>query len=252
MADLLYEVRDKVAYITFNRPEKKNAINKDMAAAFYDALEDVRKNPDVWVCLITGKGKDFSTGHDLTWMSPDIGSGRSAENIFEHLMTIWKPTLSAINGYCLAQGVGFALSCDIRMAADNAQLGWPHAKLNIPSTSGTCILSRMIPFNIAMEYLYTGEFMSAQEALRLNLVNRVVPADKLLEEADRFIHTKILPNAPLAMRAMKELAVRGRDMTFPDQVRFAGLFRNKMESSKDMKEGIAAFLEKRTPKFEGA
>jgi len=251
MADLLYEVRDKVGYITFNRPEKKNALNGSMAAGLFDAIDDVRINPDVWVCLMTGSGRDFSTGHDLSWMNPEAGSGRSAEDLYEYLMTTWKPTVSAINGFCLAQGVGLAFSCDIRIAADNAQLGWPHAKLGIPSTSGTCILSRMIPFDIAMEYLYTGEFVSAQEALRLNLVNRVVPADKLLEEADHFIHTKILPNAPLAMRAMKELAVRGRNMTFPDQVRFAGLLRTKMESSKDMKEGIAAFLEKRKPKFEG-
>jgi enoyl-CoA hydratase/carnithine racemase len=185
-------------------------------------------------------------------MNPDAGSGRSAEDLYEYLMATWKPTVSAINGYCLAQGVGVALSCDMRIAADNAQLGWPHAKLGIPSTSGTCILSRMVSFNIAMQFLYTGDLMGAEEALRLNLVNMVAPGGRLLEEADHFIRTKILPNAPLAMRVMKEIAVRGRNMTFRDQIRFAGFARGKMETSHDMKEGIAAFLEKRQPKFEGS
>ena len=251
MGEVFYEVRDRVGYITLNRPEQRNAINKDMAEGIFKALDDVKNNPDVWVCLITGNGRDFSTGHDLTWANPEIGSGRSTEDLYEYLVTIWKPTVAAINGYCLAQAAGIACSCDIRIAADDAKLGWPQSKRGFPSTSGPCILARILPFNLAMQFLYTGDFIDAQEALRLHLVNTIVPTSKLLEEADNFIRNKILPNAPLAMMIMKEVAVRGRNMTFPDQVRFAGAARARVEASKDMKEGIAAFLEKRAPKFEG-
>jgi len=251
MSEVIYDVRDRIGYITMNRPEQRNAINKEMAEGLFKALEDVKDNPEVWVCLITGNGKDFSTGHDLTWTSPEIGSGKSTEDLYDYLMNIWKPTVAAINGHCLAQSAGIACSCDIRIAADNAKLGWPQSKRGIPSTSGPSILARIIPFNIAMQFLYTGDFVEAQEALRLHLVNMVVPASRLIEEADLFIRTKILPNAPMAMRIMKEVAVRGRHMTFADQVRFAGAARARAEAGQDFKEGIVAFLEKRKPKFEG-
>ncbi len=145
MGEVLYEVRDRVGYITLNRPEQRNAINKDMAEGIFKALDDVKNNPDVWVCLITGNGRDFSTGHDLTWANPEIGSGRSTEDLYEYLVTIWKPTVAAINGYCLAQGAGIACSCDIRIASEDAKLGWPQSKRGFPSTSGPSILARIHP-----------------------------------------------------------------------------------------------------------
>ncbi|MEW6267623.1 MAG: enoyl-CoA hydratase/isomerase family protein [Thermodesulfobacteriota bacterium] len=251
MDKVIYEVRDRVAYITLNRPEQRNAIDKNMAEGLFQAFGEVRRNPEVWVCLLTGWGRDFSTGHDLSQGTTELESGRTTEDLYDYIMTAWKPTVAAINGYCLAQAAGIACSCDLRFAADDAQLGWPQAKRGIPSTAGPCILARLVPFNIAMEILYTGHLLGAEEALRLQLVNRVFTAAKLLEEADDFIRSRILPNGPLAMRVMKEVAVRGRHMTFPDQVRFSNTARARLEVSQDMKEGILAFLEKRKPKFEG-
>jgi enoyl-CoA hydratase/carnithine racemase len=252
MSKVIYEVREKVGYITLNRPEKKNAIDLELASSLFDAFDDVKKNPEVWVVLLAANGKDFCTGYDLNWVEvTEVQPGRWTEDLYAHIKTIMKPTVSAIDGLCLAQGAGIALSCDVRIGSDLARFGWPQSKRGLPSISGPTMLSRMVPFNIAMQYLYTGDYISSQEALRLNLLNMIVPADQLLTEADNFIRGKILPNAPLAQRTMKEAAVRSKDMALEDAVRFAMALRAKVEKSKDIYEGYLAFFEKRPAKFTG-
>jgi len=252
MSTILYEVREKVGYITLNRPDKKNAIDLEFASALFDAFDDARTNPDVWVILLAANGKDFCTGYDLNWIPvTEVQPGRWSEDLYALIKTVYKPTVSAINGLCLAQGAGIALSCDIRIASDTVKFGWPQSKRGLPSISGPTMLSRMFPFNIAMQYLYTGDYILAPEALRLNLVNQVFPAADLFNEADKFIRTKILPNAPLAQRTMKEAAIRTKDLGLEDAVRFAMALRAKVEQSKDIVEGFVAFYEKREAKFEG-
>jgi enoyl-CoA hydratase/carnithine racemase len=252
MDKVIYEVKERIGYVTLNRPDKKNAIDKEFASALFDAFDDVKRNPDVWVCLLSANGNDFCTGYDLNWVSvTDVQPGRWTEDLYNLIKTIFKPTVSAINGLCLAQGAGIALSCDIRVGADNVRFGWPQSKRGLPSISGPTMLSRMVPFNIAMQYLYTGDYILAPEALRLNLLNMVVPADSLFQEADTYIRSKILPNAPLAHRIMKEAAIRSRDMGLEDAVRFAMALRAKVETSQDIVEGYVAFFEKREAKFEG-
>ncbi len=252
MGKIIYEVREKVGYITLNRPYKKNAIDKEFASKLFDAFDDAKGNQDVWVCLLSAKGDDFCTGYDMKWLPvTEITPGRYTGDLYNCIKMIMKPTVCAINGLCLAQGAGMALSCDIRIASEIARFGWPQSKRGLPSISGPTMLSRSIPFNIAMQYLYTGDYIPAQEALRLNLVNMIVPTDQLFTAAEEYIRSKILPNAPLAQRTMKEAAIRSRDMALDDAVRFAMALRSKVETSADIVEGFIAFYEKRDPKFEG-
>ncbi len=250
MSVLRYQVRDRVAYITMNRPEKLNAINVELKDCLFDAFTDVRDNPDVWIAVLTGEGRAFSTGHDLVEMAGGGAHGRPTVELYQFIEELWKPTVAAINGICLAQGGGLALSCDIRIASEQAQFGWPQVKRGIASTSGPCSLAHRVPMNVALELLFAGEFVDAQEAKRLNLINRIVPHDKLMEETETFVR-KILGNAPLAIRAIKEIAVRGQDMTMEDRVRFAGAVSETIRQSADAREGLTAFREKRQPVWQG-
>ncbi len=267
MGKVLYKIKDRVAYITLNRPKKGNAIDDDTSEKLNEALSDAGHNDDVWVILLSGKGKDFCTGYDLNIIEKllskpgkskaeghdkqGVDIETSAELLYELLQTTWKPTIAAIQGNCLAQGAGLACACDIRIAADNAVIGWPQARLGIPSTSGPCVLATQIPLNLALEHMYTGEPFNSEQALRLNIYNYVVPADSLMEETERLIRSRILINAPLAMRIMKEVAVRRQAMCTTDAVMLTRKLRSLISEGYDIREGLAAFKEKRQPKFKG-
>jgi len=267
MEKVLFEIRDRIAYITLNKPARGNAIDDEMAEQLSRSLNDAGDNDKVWVILISGKGKDFCTGYDIDSIGSMIkgpgvagraGDGNqgidiesSSELLYELIQTIWKPTVVAIQGNCLAQGAGLACSCDIRIAADNALIGWPQSRLGIPSTSAPCVLAPQIPFNIALEHMYTGEPFTAEKALRLNIFNHVVPVQELMQKADDFIRTRILPNAPLAIRIMKEVTVRRQAMCTSDAVFLTRKLRSRIAGGHDIREGLAAFKEKRPPKFLG-
>jgi enoyl-CoA hydratase/carnithine racemase len=255
MEFLTYEIRDRIARITMNRPEKLNAINPEMRAELFEAFEDVERNPDVWVAIITGNGRAFSVGHDLVSMAgravPGGGPGeRTTDDLYLYLSRFYKPIIAAINGLCLAQGGGLALLSDIRIAVDTAQFGWPQVKRGISSMSGPLLLTHQIPHNVAMELLMTGEFMSAQDALRLNLINRVVSPDELMPTAEAMAAT-IRDNAPLAVRGIKEAALRGLGVDLADRLKVGRAIANRVEVSKDAIEGLAAFKEKRAPHWVG-
>ncbi len=254
MSEVEYEVKDRVAYITLNRPEKLNAIDVAMRDQLWNAFHDFNDNSDAWVALITGNGRAFSVGHDIVAMS-----GRSyslyedeitTEDLYVYQAQIYKPIVAALNGFCLAQGGGIALASDIRIASDRAQMGWPQVKRGIGSVSGPTMLAHRVPINVAMEFLMTGEMISAQRALELELVNMVVPHDELMDRANDVVQ-KLLQNAPIAMRAIKEVAMRGQDMRLEDRVRLAGIVNRRLQRTDDAKEGLAAFSEKRTPVFKG-
>ena len=173
--EVIYEVKEGIAYITLNRPEKLNAINPEMRELLWDAFQDVRNNDEVRCAIVTGSGRAFSTGHDLVAMaSARANEGPTTGDLYVEQSKIWKPIISANNGICLAQGCGIALGSDIRIASSEAQFGWPQAKRGISSVSGPALLSQVVPRNIAFEFLFTGDFVDAQKALELMLVNYVV------------------------------------------------------------------------------
>jgi enoyl-CoA hydratase/carnithine racemase len=183
-------------------------------------------------------------------MAADDETEPSTDDLYLYQLGVFKPIVVSINGYCLAQGAGLALCSDIRIASDQAQFGWPQVKRGIASISGPSLLSQFVPHNLAMELLFTGEFVGAQRALELGLVNQVVPHDQLAPATESLVQ-KLRANAPLPMRAIKEAALRGQGMPMPDRVRFASLLLKRINQTADAREGLAAFQEKRQPTWTG-
>ena len=249
--EVLYEIKDGIAYITMNRPEKLNAINPEMRELLWDAFQDVKNNPEVRCAIVTGKGRAFSTGHDLVAMAnARANEGHSTGDLYVVQANIWKPIIAAINGICLAQGCGIALGSDIRIASTEAQFGWPQAKRGISSVRGPALLSQVVPRNIAFEFLFTGDFVDAKRALELMLVNYVVPPDEVMPKAEEIAH-KISANAPLSIAAIKEAAIKGAEMGLEERVAFAQKKRDEVLATEDAKEGVLAFNEKRAPVWKG-
>ena len=249
--EVLYEIKEGIAYITLNRPEKLNAINPEMRQMLWDAFQDVKNNPEVRCAIVTGSGRAFSTGHDLVAMaSARANKGPSTGDIYVVQSNIWKPIIAAINGICLAQGCGIALGSDIRVASTEAQFGWPQAKRGISSVSGPALLSQVVPRNIAFEFLFTGDFVDAQKALDLMLVNYVVPPEEVMPKAEELAR-KITANAPLSLAAIKEASIKGAEMGLEERVAFAQKKRDEVLQSEDAKEGVQAFAEKRAPVWKG-
>ena len=252
MADeVIYEIKQGIAYITLNRPEKLNAIDPPMRQQLWDAFQDVDKNTEVRCAIVTGAGRAFSTGHDLVAMAAGgANEGPSTGDLYVVQSNIWKPIIAAINGVCLAQGCGIALGSDIRIASSKAEFGWPQAKRGIASVSGPALLSQVVPRNIAFEFLFTGDFVNADKALELMLVNYVVDPEQVMAKAEE-IAQKITANAPLSLAAIKEASIRGSEMGLEERVKFAQEKRNEVLESEDAKEGVLAFAEKRAPVWKG-
>ena len=202
--EVLYDIKEGIAYITLNRPEKLNAIDPAMRELLWDAFQDVKDNPEVRCAIVTGAGRAFSTGHDLVAMAAGhANEGHSTGDLYVVQSNIWKPIIAAINGICLAQGCGIALGSDSRIASSKAEFGWPQAKRGISSVSGPALLSQVVPKNIAFEFLFTGDFVNAERALELLLVNHVVEPDEVMPKAEG-IARKLIANAPLPKRAIKD------------------------------------------------
>ncbi|HIF44851.1 MAG TPA: enoyl-CoA hydratase [Dehalococcoidia bacterium] len=252
MADeVIYEIKEGIAYITMNRPEKLNAIDPAMRELLWDAFQDVQNNAEVRCAIVTGAGRAFSTGHDLVAMAAGhANEGHSTGDLYVVQSQIWKPIIAAINGICLAQGCGIALGSDIRIASSKAEFGWPQAKRGIASVSGPALLSQVVPRNIAFEFLFTGDFVNAEKALQLMLVNYVVEPEDVMAKAKE-IADKIVANAPLSIAAIKEASIKGADMGLEERVKYAGQKRNEILETEDAKEGVLAFAEKRAPVWKG-
>lgn len=255
---VLYQKKGRIAYITLNRPEALNAINLETQRELARIWVDFRDDPDVWVAILTGAGeRAFSAGVDLrekdkvsdVWGSWDTGEP-ALPNPILGAMEIWKPVIAAVQGYCLGMGCTLALSCDIRIAAENAVFGYPEVAQGIAVSVASLLLPRLVPSGIAMEILLTADNVDAREACRIGLVNKVVPLSELVSTAEKTA-MGICDNAPLAVRATKETAIRGWDMPFDQGRRLGVLLARQVNLSEDAREGPRAFVEKRKPVYKG-
>jgi E-phenylitaconyl-CoA hydratase len=256
---VLYEVRDRIAYITLNRPEAMNALNSAVRQGLNEAWRRFRDDPDAWVAIVTGAGdRAFSAGADLKEMSATREAEAAGEQSMANIpagpggeLVTWKPIIAAINGYCLAGGLELALRCDIRIAAEHARFGLTEVTRGIiPGGGGTQRLPRTIPVSLAMELIFTGKHITAEEAFRMGLVNRVVPAAELMPAAEEMAR-QINANAPLAVRATKEAILRGLEMSLDDGLRLEALISRTVRLTEDSREGPKAFAEKRPARFQG-
>lgn len=260
MPDVLFEKKGKLAYITINRPEVYNAMSVSVWNGLTDAWIRVRDDDDIWVAIVTAAGeKAFSSGQDLKEMSMYMEKAKREDKPFalpvppinplRGGLEVWKPFIAAINGLAYGGGCELALTCDLRVAAEHATLGLFEVRQGlIPGAGGTQRLPRYLPFGIALEVLMTGDPMSAQDALKFGLLNRVVPKDKLMQTAEALAN-RLLENAPLAVRAVKEAAYRGIRMHLSEGLSLETMMINNVFMSEDAKEGPKAFAEKRKPVF---
>src|ERR1044071_3995613 len=254
---ILFEIRDGVAFVTVNRPDKLNALNDQVMLELGDAAERIATEPEIKGAIVTGAGpKAFVAGADigdLAKQGPFDGKARAQKGqaVLRRLETCGKPVIAAINGFALGGRCELAMACHIRIASENAKFGQPEVKLGIaPGYGGTQRLPRLVGKGVAMQLILTGEMIDAQEAYRIGLVNRVVPAADLMAESEKMMRG-ILAMGPLAVRLAIEAVDHGYDLTLEEGLLLEANHFGLLAATQDMKEGTTAFLEKRSAKFQG-
>jgi enoyl-CoA hydratase/carnithine racemase len=254
---LLFEKRESVAYVTVNRPEKLNALNEAVLDELSDCFGALQDDGQVRAVILGGAGeKAFVAGADVSELAESNSlTGREishrAQRVFDFIENLGKPVIAAIRGYALGGGCELAMACTLRVASENARFGQPEVKLGIiPGYGGTQRLSRLVGKGRAMEMILTGEMVTAQEAFRIGLVNRVVPETDLIPAAE-LMARKMAANAPLAVKFSIDAVNHGMEMTQREGEFLEATLFGLCCGTGDMKEGTRAFLEKRPPKFLG-
>ena len=254
--NLTLVVSDRVAVLTVNRPDKLNALNDATIAELERAIDEVRSRDDIGGVILTGAARAFVAGADIAELrrqSPMEGKARAAygQAVFDKYERSPKPVIAAINGFALGGGCELAMACHIRLASESARFGQPEVKLGItPGYGGTQRLPRLVGRGRALQVLLTGEMIDAAEALRIGLVNKVVPAGELMATAEQMMR-QILANAPLALALCIEAVDRGYNATQADGLNLEANHFAILSGTADMAEGMAAFLEKRAATFTG-
>ncbi len=254
---LLFEIQDGIATVTINRPDKLNALNDQVIAELGRAADQIAGDAGIKGAILTGAGaKAFVAGADIAELSrQDAESGRrralAGQAAFRRLERCGKPVIAAVNGFALGGGCELAMACHLRIASENARFGQPEVKLGLcPGYGGTVRLPRLVGRGRALELLLGGQMIDATEAWRIGLVNRVVPASRLLEECRTQLQT-MLENAPLALRACLESVDSSLQVTLDEGLQIEAAHFGLLSATGDMREGTAAFLEKRKPAFRG-
>lgn len=254
--DILFEVRNHVAYITIDRPKVLNALRMNTKAELEDAVDAIAADSSILGVIITGTGRSFISGSDISEISVDAEGGETtamsqkAHALFDKFEALEKPVLAAINGYAIGGGTELALACDLRIASSRAVFGLPEVDLGVaPCYGGTQRLPRLVGAGVAKDLLFTGRKMKADEALRVGLVNRVVEHAELMNEAEATMRA-ILKNAPIAVKYCKLMVNRGLEMSLADGLDYEAQVAGILVETQDAKEGVRAFFEKREPQFQ--
>ena len=252
-----FELEDGIATVTINRPERLNAMDTEHYRLLSEAWKRVRDDPEVRVAIVTGAGdRSFTVGADLkTHVGAEVELAEhwltQKDQILNRGLEVWKPVVAAVNGYCLGGGMTLLFATDIRVAVAHATFGLPEVKRGIvPGNGGTQRVLDQLPWAIGMELLLTGDPIDAETAARWGLINEVVSADRLMEVARDYAR-RIAANAPLAVQAAKELAVRARDTDINTGLRMEQSMNRLLSTSQDVREGTSAFAEKRPARFAG-
>ena len=253
---LSFQVADRIATITVDRPDKLNALNDALMRELGLAIDEARERSDVGGVLLTGAGRAFVAGADIAELAgQNAAEGKAraerGQRVFRKFEQSPKPTLAAVNGFALGGGCELAMACHVRLASESAKFGQPEVKLGIlPGYGATQRLPRLVGKGRALELLLTGEMIDAAEAHRIGLVNRVVPAAQLLDAA-RAMLAGILAQGPLAVAHCIEAVDRGYDLPLDDAMALEASYFGLLSASNDKAEGMRAFLEKRPPQFSG-
>jgi enoyl-CoA hydratase len=267
MPALVFEKRDHVAYLTFNRPEAHNAINPEVMVRMAEAWQEVERNDAIRAAIITGAGtKAFSAGADLGRLIPLFTGARQPEDEWDRKLadnsalasialmrgfSVSKPIVAAVNGFCIAGGMELLQGTDLRVASETASFGLQEVKWGlIPFGGSLARLQRQVPYCKAMEILLTGDRIDAAEAYRLGLVNYVVAPENVMAKAEQLART-IAENGPLAVRAIKEAVERCSGRPFAEAFKIEDELGRQVMRSEDAREGPRAFMEKRKPRFLG-
>ena len=255
--NILLDVQDGIARITLNRPAKRNALNYQTLEEIFRCFDSLLSREDVQTAVLTGAGdKAFAAGADINELAlldavEAHKRSKRGNEILQFIENLGKPVIAAVNGDALGGGCELAMACNLRIASENARFGQPEVKLGvIPGYGGTQRLPRLVGKSKALEMLLTGEWIRAEEALRVGLVSQVVPLEQLLPAAESLAR-KIMANGPVAVCMVLEAVNRGLEMPLDQGVALeSGLF-GKDFATEDMKEGMRAFFEKRPAKFRG-
>ena len=257
LANVLYEKKGAIAYVTVNRPKVLNALNKATWADLRAAFEDARDDPAVRGVILAGAGdKAFVAGADISELAHATGfeaeqSSRFGQGVLDLIENLGKPVIAAVNGFALGGGCETAMACTIRIAVDTAKFGQPEVTLGlVPGGGGTQRLPRLVGKGRALHLILSGEMITAQEAYRIGLVNELVPAADLIRRAEAILK-KISSNAPIAVKFALEATNKGLETSQSEGSLLEASYFGLCAATEDKKEGTTAFLEKRAPQFHG-
>jgi enoyl-CoA hydratase len=256
LPNVLYETKGHIAYVTVNRPEVMNALDSDTWWGLQRAFADAQEDPAVRGVILTGAGRAFIAGADISELAEITAvqaqkSSHFGQSVLDLIENLGKPVIAAVNGFALGGGCETAMACTIRIASEKAKFGQPEVALGLlPGGGGTQRLPRLVGKGRALQLILSGETISAQEAYRIGLVNEVVPAEQLIARAEAILQ-KIFANAPLAVAYSLEAVNKGLETSQAEGLALEASFFGLCAGTEDKKEGTAAFLAKRAPQFHG-